>query len=873
MKVVILICEAQNKTRVVNAVYIPASYSMVQCGLLKKEMKMKKITLLIAILFSFLNVINAQKLDLIPNPVKIKQKGKIFVIPSSVQIVIDKKLEKSAEYIRSNFFKNTGILSTISIGNKQKENTILFLVDEKMSLPNDGYTLRVTKKGVLIKGKSPKGLLNGFQTLLQICSAREVKKGTIPFVKIKDYPRFEWRGMMLDVSRQFFDKETVKNYIDWLAAHKMNVFHWHLTDDNGWRVEIKSMPDLTLKGAWRGPGEVLLPSYGSGNKRYGGYYTQKDIKEVVAHASARGVDIIPEIEIPGHSRAVTASYPEIGCLTSEETKSVQGEVKNVLCVGREENFEILDSIIKELAGMFPFDYIHLAGDEVNTSTWKQCSRCKTLMEKEGYTEPFQLQNYFFKRVENIVEKYNRKASGWNEIMKGGELSPNTEIFAWQSVNYGIESAKKGHKTIMMPAQYLYFDMAQSENERGHRWAAITDTKRAYSFEPVPESDLTTKQQKLIKGVQGALWSEYLDRPSRFMEYQSYPRISALSEVAWSPKKTKNWDDFYRRLTNSHLQRLANMGIAFRDFPPTAIYINGIITVTTPYEGAVVRYDAQGNEPTRQSPLYESPIHTKEYEKYLFRTFFNENSASPAVKVEKTAVANWSISKVEIIKISQNISKNVDKNGIWHLNFEPKTENSNNGVIREVSIFENDKLIQTYPEEKMLKSKPRTRFLIDNYNEQNTYRLDFTVENKEEKESSAKVNFSCSPYLEPAVKVTSSMKENPKFPLVNLEDYNLETHFRTAVPCANGDWILYTFSTPVTCTKIDVITGIPHHPRYIVNDGRVEYSHDGVDFEKGDSFDYGNASITPKQAVKAVRIMITGTNNESLVAAQDLRINP
>ncbi|MCC9073162.1 family 20 glycosylhydrolase [Flavobacterium sp. F-65] len=834
---------------------------------------MKKRILLIAIFLSSLSVLQAQKLDIIPRPVKIEQKEKMFVIPSTVKIIIDKKVQKSADYIASSFLKNTGINSIVSIGNKQDKNAILFLVDEKMNIPNDGYELNVTKKGVVVKGKSPNGVLNGFQTLLQICSAKEVTKGTIPFVKIEDYPRFEWRGMMLDVSRQFFDKGTVKNYIDWLAAHKMNIFHWHLTDDNGWRVEIKSMPDLTLKGAWRGPGEVLLPSYGSGNKRYGGYYTQEDIKEVVAYALERGVSIMPEIEIPGHSRAVTASYPEIGCVTTQETKSVQGEVKNVWCVGREENYQILDSIIREFTGLFPFDYIHVAGDEVNRANWEQCPKCKALMAKEGYTDTFQLQNYFFKRVEKIVEKYNKKSAGWNEILKGGEISPKTEIFAWQGISYGIESVKKGHPTIMIPGQYTYFDMAQSENERGHRWAAITDTKRAYSFEPIPESDLTAEEQKLIKGVQGALWSEYLDRPTRFVEYQSYPRISALAEIGWTQKEGKNWDDFYARLTNSHLQRLANMGIAFRDFPPTAIYKSGSITVTPPYEGAVVRYDAQGNEPTRQSPLYTNPIQTKDYEQYQFRTFFNEDAASPAVKVEKLPVATWTTSKVETLNISENISENIDKKGIWYLTFNPITDGATSGVIRAVSLFENDKLIQTYLEDRTLKSKPRLRFLIDNYNDKNTYRLDFTVENKEEKESAAKVNFNCSPYIEPEVKVTSSMIENPKFPFTRLEDYNIETYLRTDAPCVNGDWILYTFTNPVVSSKIDVLTGIPHHPRFIINDGYVEYSYNGIDFEKGDSFDYGNASIYPKQPVKAVKIMITGTNNELIMAGQDLRINP
>ena len=834
---------------------------------------MRKSILLIAIFLSSLNIVQAQKLDIIPKPVQVEQQNGSFVIPSSVQIIVDKKIKGSAEYISSHFAKNTNSIPVVSIGRKHKKNTIAFLVDEKMDLPNDGYKLTVDEKGIVVKGKSANGTLNGFQTLLQICSAKEVKKGTIPLVKIEDYPRFEWRGMMLDCSRQFFDKQTVKNYIDWLAAHKMNVFHWHLTDDNGWRAEIKSMPDLTLKGAWRGPGEVLLPSYGSGNQRYGGYYTQADMKEVVAYAAVRGISIMPEIEIPGHSRAVTASYPEIGCVTTQETKSVQGEVKNVWCVGREENYQILDSIIREFSEMFPFDYIHVAGDEVNRANWEHCPKCRALMEKEGYTDTFQLQNYFFKRVEKIVEKYHKKTAGWNEILKGGEVNPNTQIFAWQGISYGIESAKKGHPTIMIPGQYTYFDMAQSEKERGHRWAAITDTKRAYSFEPIPSDDLTPEEQKKIKGVQGALWSEYLDRPTRFVEYQSYPRISALSEIGWSKKENKNWDDFYGRLTNSHLQRLANMGIAFRDFPPTAIYKNGTITVTPPYEGAVVRYDAQGNEPTRESALYTKPIQTTAYEQYQFRTFFNDVSASPAVKVEKLPVATWNTSKIETLTISENISENVDKNGIWYLTFNATDETASNGIIREVSLYENDKLIQTYSEQKALKTKPRLRFVIENYNEKNTYRLDFIVENKEEKNSSAKVNFNCSPYTEPEVKVTSSMAENPKFPISNLEDYNIETYMRTDVACVSGDWILYTFTNPVVSSKIDVLTGIPHHPRFIVNDGHVEYSYNGIDFEKGENFDYGNASVYPKKPVKAIKIVITGTNNEPLMAGQDLRINP
>lgn len=834
---------------------------------------MRKRIFLIAIFLSSLSVLQAQKLDLIPKPVSVQQNDGQFVFSSPLKIIVDKQLKNSVDYISKSILNNTGINPIISTGKKHGKNTISFLLDKKLNLPNEGYQLEINQKGVFIKGKTTNGVLNGLQTLIQICSSKEVKKGTVPYVVIEDYPRFEWRGMMLDCSRQFFDKQTVKNYIDWLAAHKMNVFHWHLTDDNGWRAEMKSMPDLTAKGAWRGPGEVLLPSYGSGNKRYGGFYTQSDMKGVVAYAASRGISVMPEIEIPGHSRAVTASYPEIGCEITQELKSVQGEVKNVWCVGREENYEILDNIIREFSEIFPFEYIHVAGDEVNRANWEHCPKCKALMAKEGFTDSFQLQNYFFRRVEKMVEKYHKKTNGWNEILKGGEINPNTLISAWQGISYGVESAKKGHSTIMMPGQFTYYDMAQSETERGHRWAAITDTKRAYSFEPIPEAELTPEEQKNIIGVQGALWSEYLDRPARIMEYQSYPRISALSEIGWSKKEDKNWDDFYGRLTHSHLQRLANMGIAFRDFPPTAIYQNGTITITPPYEGAIVRYDAQGNEPTRESALYMQPIQTKEYEKYQFRTFFNEVSASPAIKVEKLPVAVWNTTKVETLNISKDISENVDKNGIWYLTFNPVNETTGNGSIKAVSLYENGKLLQSYSDEKAIRTKPLLRFVIGNYNAKNNYRLDFVLENKEAKTSAANVNFNCSPYQEPEVKVTSSMAENPKFPISKLEDYNIETYLRTEVPCANGDWILYTFTQPVTSSKIDVLTGIPHHPRFIVNDGYVEYSYNGIDFEKGENFDYGNASIYPKKPVKAVKIVISGTNNEPLMAAQDLRINP
>lgn len=832
--------------------------------------KIRKIIPLLLLFCSFQYVCAQQKeLDIIPKPVSVEMGNSYFAVTEQTLVTIGGRVpNQNAAYISERLKELTGYTLRTMLIDRTPEGSISFQVDNKMtSVPAQGYQLKVGSDGVRITAPDVEGVMNGAQTLFQIMTAKGSVKNRIPYVEITDYPRFGWRGMMLDVSRQFFDKEFVMRYIDWLAAHKMNIFHWHLTDDNGWRLEIKSYPDLTLKGAWRGPGEVLAPAYGSGNQRYGGYYTQDDIREVVAYAKARNVQIMPEIEIPGHSRAVVASYPHVECNTSDSTKSVQGEVRNVWCVGREENYRMLDKIIREITGLFPFEYIHIAGDEVNMSAWGSCPECQALMKKEGFTERIQLQNYFVRRVEKIIEKHGKKMGGFNEIMKGGELSPNTKIFAWQGINYGIESAKKGLNTIMMPAQYFYFDMAQTDTEHGHRWAAITDTRKVYLFNPAPDSLLNAEEQKRITGVHGGLWAEYLDRPARIAEYQSYPRISALSEIGWTPQKDRQWDDFYTRLTRSHLQRLADMGIAFRDFPPQAIYKNGIITVTIPYEGAVVRYDDKGKVPTLTSPEYSQPIPTNDYERYMFRTFFGGTAASPAVKAQKAAFAEWDFSNTSK-SFTSNITKEIDKSGVWHLSLKPV---SGNAKVTKVALSENGKVIREYADNRLLSQNPRYSFPIDAYNASHTYSISYTLEKTSDVPVKGTAVIECSMYQEPQINVSSSLTENQRFPLSNLSDWNLETYYRTNQPCKNGDWILFEFPQPVVTSRIDVSTGIPFQSRYGVTDGHVAYSYDGIQFIKGDEFDYGNASIIPSQGVKAVKIMITGINNEPLVAVQNLRI--
>ncbi|MGL5111044.1 MAG: beta-N-acetylhexosaminidase [Flavobacterium sp.] len=836
---------------------------------------MKLLPLLFFFCINIQSGIIAQNLDLIPEPVRLKfsKQKKFFIFPEEVVIVLDQELARHSNFITASFATFTGKQPKLLFGSTQKAKDIVVQINEKMRLPKEGYRLKISGKGIRVEGKSIQGALHGYQTLLQILTAKETANGVLPFVRIKDYPKLEWRGMMLDVSRQFFDKEKIKHYIDWLAAHKINIFHWHLTDDNGWRIQIKSMPDLTAKGAWRGPDEVLLPSYGSGNKRYGGFYTQEDITEIVAFAQERGVAILPEIEIPGHSRAVIGSYPEIGCSTKEQTKSIQGEVNNVWCAGREENYAILEKIINEIVALFPFEYLHIAGDEVNTATWEQCSKCTAVMKQQGFTDAFQLQNYFFKRIEGLIEKRNKKAIGWNEIVKGGALSSKTAVAAWQGMKYGIEAVKRGHKTVMVPGQFTYFDMAQSESERGHRWAGLIDTQKVYSLDPIPNEGLTSKEKKLIVGVQGALWSEYLDRPARFLEYQSFPRIAALAEVGWSQKSHRNWNDFYRRLTTSHLNRLAKMGIAFRDFPPKASFEDGIIDVVPPYKGATIRFTDNGEDPSSDSPIFTVPIRTNSFEKYKFKSFYNASSGSPVTAAQRPAIAKWKVAIGKKVFLSETINKRIDKSGIWILSCIPDQNNQNESWINKMAIYENDKIIATLSEDKRIKTSKEFKFEIANFNPAAGYKMELEIENKAHTVSSGAIFMNRSKYIEPEVTVSSSMGANEKFPLINVTDYNSESYFRTSVACQKGDWVLYTFATPIPASRIEVMTGIPHHPRFIVNDGFIAFSYNGVDFEKGSQLEYGTATIQLDRPIKALKIQIMGTNNEPIVAFQDLIIYP
>ncbi len=593
----------------------------------------------------------SSQINLIPKPQHLTiNEGAFKLTPNTIIITPD---EFVGTYLQQHLNAATEFNISVVEQSNAKEDYIKFNIGEDKDIPKEGYELKVTPSGVVVDASTNAGAFYAVQTILQLLpptiygNVNGFEKWEIPAVEIKDYPRFAYRGMMLDVSRTFFDKEFIYKYIEWLAYHKINTFHWHITDDTGWRIEIKKYPLLTSKGAWRGPGEALPASYGSGNKRYGGFYTQKEIREIIKFAQDRNIEIIPEIDMPGHSKAVIATYPETGCTNTTNFVSVNGEVKNIWCVGNVDNYKMLDGIIKEIAALFPSKFIHIGGDEVNMDNWNECPTCQAFMKEQDMTEEVQLLNYFVRQLEKIVNKYGKTMAGWDEILDGGELREDTRVYAWRTLEKGIESVKKGQPTVMQIGEFCYFDMKQSPIERGHNWAAIVTLERAYSFDPVGHFNLSAEEQKLILGPQGALWTELLNKPARFVEYQNYPRTCAMAEIGWTNQELREFNDFSSRLINSHYERLINMDIAFRVPYPIVTYTNNTLKVELPYSSAVVRYTTDGSEPTYTSPIYTGDIVTYEPQGFRFATFYNNWLKSITVPANNINVVEYIKPEVEI----------------------------------------------------------------------------------------------------------------------------------------------------------------------------------------------------------------------------------
>ena len=590
--------------------------------------------------FLTITTVQAQNtpIHLIPQPVDLKQVSGSFPLTSASTIFYAQPAGRiAADMLAQKLSLPTGFTLRAKPGKAPISGGIQLTLNAtpNSQLGSEGYRLDVLPGAITISANQPAGLFYGVQTLLQLLptdveSQRVVKRAwSVPGVRVVDYPRFGWRGIMLDVSRHFFPKQDVMRYIDELARMKYNTFHWHLTDDNGWRIEIKSLPKLTSVGAWRVPrtggfGKLAPPKPGEAATD-GGFYTQDDIREIVKYAQDRNVTIVPEIDVPGHSMAALAAYPALACTKDTSTRVNPGSnfsqwfpngtfkmfIDNTLNPSDENVYVFLDKVFTEVAALFPGQYVHAGGDECYKGYWEKDPGCQALMKKLGLKHVEELQGYFMNRVEKILKEKGKKLIGWDEILEGEgpatQLSPDAAVMSWRGIKGGIEAAKKGHNVVMTPNQYVYIDFMQSDPTVEPPIYSTLRLKKSYSYEPVPDSVDAT----LILGGQANLWTEAVTTLSH-AEYMTYPRGWALADVYWSPKGSRNWEAFVPRMeTQFERAELAGINYARSAYDPivTATLNDSVLvaTIDTEIPGLDTFYTIDDAVPGRYSTRYTQPI--------------------------------------------------------------------------------------------------------------------------------------------------------------------------------------------------------------------------------------------------------------------------
>ncbi len=550
---------------------------------------MKKLLFIFCLLVSVAGL--SQSHNIIPQPVSYKTGiSGDFVIQHTLITINEenKELQRLADFLsESLYFTHTPLKVIYFDEGKVNKfgNSIRLILDRKLHLPDEGYQLEINRNYISVSGKSEQGIFYGIQTLLQlipyefdvepdenslttqISTNTNIPKGIRSLIikgcSITDYPRFSYRGMHLDVCRHIFSVEQIKKFIDIMAFYKMNTFHWHLTDDQGWRLEIKKYPLLTEKGAWR-KSTTIGRNQGQDSIPYGGFYTQQQVAEIIAYAGERYINIIPEIEMPGHATAALAAYPEYSCTGGPfETWTWWGVNEEIFCAGNEGTFSFIEGVLDEVVKIFPSKYIHIGGDEAPKTRWNACPDCQDRMKQEKLENAEELQSYFIQRVQKYLKKYNRQIIGWDEILEGG-LAKGATVMSWRGMEGGTEAARMKRNVIMTPVDPCYLDYYQGDPvTEPFSIGGYNTLEKVYSFEPVP-SDLKKRNQKYILGAQGNLWTEYIST-SEHLEYMAYPRAIALAEVNWSQVKNRNYDDFNLRL-KKHFIRFDKIGVNYAKDP-------------------------------------------------------------------------------------------------------------------------------------------------------------------------------------------------------------------------------------------------------------------------------------------------------------------
>lgn len=566
------------------------------------------------------NSISNESIGIIPLPSTYELKPGTFYITGQSSIGIDKsdpEMTALANYFNEEISDATGF--SLPVNNS---GTIIFQLGEHKELGEEGYQLSISSDQLILSAYKHHGIFNGIQSVLQLLPP-EIKSKTVQAdatwsincIEVTDKPQFAWRGLMLDVSRHFFTKQEVKKFIDQMAEYKYNVFHWHLTDDQGWRLEVKSLPRLTAIGAWRAPRvgnwwerEPQLPT---DSLSYGGYYTTEDIREIVEYAQQRYVTIVPEIDIPGHSMAALSAYPEISCTGGPFHVNVGNtfytKIENSLCAGNEQTFEVLDSVFAEVARLFPSPYIHIGGDECYKGFWEKCPKCKMRMQKEHLKNLEELQSYFVKRVAAMVQKRGKQVIGWDEILEGG-LAPETIVMSWRGMKGGIEAAKQGHSVIMTPTDHCYLDFYQGDPTVEPNTYSMLRLQDCYKYQLIPDS----VDASLIMGGQGNLWTESVPH-YRQVEYMIWPRALAISETLWTDARLRNWKFFVNRV-EQQFERFDRSGVNYaRSIYDPIIYPHWDkehqlkIAMKTEIEGLSLFYTFDNTIPDIYSNMYTDTL--------------------------------------------------------------------------------------------------------------------------------------------------------------------------------------------------------------------------------------------------------------------------
>jgi hexosaminidase len=494
--------------------------------------------------------------SIIPKPQMLMEGDGVFNLSETLSVYIEN--DRVFDVVESLFSKHQVKQTLIRVSELTNADIVF---QQSAQEKESAYQLSISETGVCIRAADYNGYLYGAISFLQIIAKAD---GQLACVEINDYPEFEYRGNHLDVCRHFFDVQTIKKYIELTAFYKMNYFHWHLTDDEGWRIEIKSYPELTQKGAWRGLDEVLPPQMGTGSSRYGGFYSQDDIKEVVKYAAEFGVTVIPEIDVPGHCRAAIKSLPDLLVDSTDESDyiSIQSYSDNVLSPALDETYKFIYAVLDEVCDLFPSEWVHVGSDEVPDGAWLKSELCHEKRELLALESKEKLHGHFLREVEKHLEEKGRKMAGWEEVRTGELASNSTRVYSWQGVEAGRVAAKAGHSVVMTPAQYTYLDLSHTmqEADLGYCWAGSIDLEKAYNYEPIDQA-LEKQYHKNIVGVQACLWTEVVEDEKR-IGLMVLPRLQAIAEVAWSAKKNKDYSDFYLRVVE-HKAYLDNMSWSMR----------------------------------------------------------------------------------------------------------------------------------------------------------------------------------------------------------------------------------------------------------------------------------------------------------------------